>query len=302
MWGPEGKRFWLVLAFFAVGLGVAVCYRGLPDAVYGALVALGGVVLTTLHSGAMRQADLNNTTAQKKTEREMGLRRDVFLPAYDGATRALNAIAGLLESSKSREDLSADYAAGLAGLSKAMLVAEPATIAGVQRLAGALGLTWNECNANRIVLDQIGARFKAIERDRELEIDLRQTAIKHWQSVQVQPNVNIQAGERAIQAIQTHEQRIAGLNAQLVAVTLERDARYLEALKPLVKRLAVIRPLFPPVLAALRREMDLPFDEQAFSTAQEKLTAEAMEIVEKRIAEGEQRLASIRAQQNAPQA
>ncbi|MCO5411102.1 hypothetical protein [Ralstonia mojiangensis] len=300
MWGLEGKRFWLVLAVFVIGLAAIICYRGLPDTVYGALVALGGVILTTLHSGAMRQADLNSTVLLKKIEREMGLRREVFLPAFEGATSALNAIAALLESSKARDEISGEFAAGITSFSKAMLVAAPPTVAGIQRLAGALNLTWNECNAHRVVLDQIRDHYKAIERERELEIELRQTAIKQRQIVQMQRNADIQSDMRAFVSIRAHEERIAALNAQLVAVTLERDTRYVSALKPLIKRLAEIRPLFPPVLAELRREMELPFDESAFAKAQEALTSEVLEIVGRRVAEAEQRLAAQREQVTGP--
>lgn len=298
MWGLEGRRFWLVLVVFVAGLAAIICYRGLPDAVYGALVALGGAILATLHSGAMRQVDLNSTVLQKKIEREMGLRREVFLPAFEGATRAINALGMVLEGGKPRDEIAADFAAGHSSLTKAMLVATPPTIAGIQRLVGALSLTWSESIGHRVVLDQIQDRCKSIERERELEIELRQTAIKHLQTVHVQPNVNAVTSQRAVEAIQAHEQRIAGMNANLDAVMTERSTYYLNALKPLVKRLAEIRPLFPPVLAELRKEMELPFDEAAFAKAQESITGEIRSALEARIAEAERSLLARRAQEN----
>ncbi|MBA9878605.1 hypothetical protein DEE77_26285 [Ralstonia pickettii] len=298
MWGLEGKRFWLVLMAFAAGLVAVIFYRGLPDAVYGALVALGGVILTTLHSGAMRQADLNSTVLQKRIEREMGLRRDVFLPAFEGATRAINALSMVLESGKPRDEIAADFAAGHSSLTKAMLVATPPTIAGIQRLVGALSLAWSESIGHRVVLGQIQDRCKAIERERELEFELRQTMIKHLQTVHVQPNVNAVASQRAVEVIQAHDQRIAGMNAKLDVVMTERSTYYLNALKPLVKRLAEIRPLFPPVLAELRKEMELPFDEATFAKDQESIAGEIRCALERRIAEAEQYLSARRAQQN----
>ncbi|WP_343620325.1 hypothetical protein [Ralstonia sp.] len=295
MWGLEGKRFWWLLAIFVVGLAALICYRGLPDTVYGALVALGGVILTTLHGGAMRKADLDNTVLQKRTEREMALRREVFLPAFEGATRALNAIGLLLDSGKQREDISSAFADGIAALTKAMLVASPPTIARIQSLAGELSFVWSETVGHRVILDQIAHRAKGVERERDLEIELRQTAIKHLQSIHVQSNSNSEAGRRAHEAIQAHEQRIAAMNAKLDEFGIERDRLYLNGLKPLINRLSDLRPMFPPVLAELRKEMELPFEQEAFAKAQEAITTKILVALQSRITEAEQRLAALQA-------
>ena len=298
MWGLEGKRFWFVLGLFVVALGFLIFCRGMPDAVYGALVALGGVILTTLHGGAMRQADLDNTVLQKKIEREMALRREVFLPAFEGATRAMGAVGMVLESGKQRDEISAAFADGITALTKAMLVASPPTIGRIQALAGELSFVWSETVSHRVVIDQIANRAIGVERERDLEIELRQTAIKHLQSIHVQSNSDTDAGRRAGETIRAHEERIAAMNAKLDELSVERDTLYLNGVKPLIDRLSDLRPLFPPVLAELRKEMELPFDQSAFAEAQEAITTKIVDAVQSRIAEAEQRLAALLASRN----
>jgi hypothetical protein len=225
----------------------------------------------------------------------------VFLPAFEGATRALNAVSMLLESRKQRDEISTVFADGVTALTKAMLVASPATIARIQSLAGQLNFVWSETVGHRVVLEQITNRAMAVERERDLEIELRQTAIKHLQSIHVQSNSNTEAGQRAVETIKAHEQRIVAMNAKLDEFSIERDTLYLDGLKPLIGRLSELRPLFPPVLAELRNEMELPFDVAAFAKAQEAATTKIVGALQTRIAEAEQRLAALHASRHPAQ-
>jgi hypothetical protein len=106
-----------------------------PDTVWAALIAAGvaffTATLSNRNSRKQLRMQLDSSATQQRLEREMALKRDVYLPTVEAVARIQGALGRLVDVNESQTEIARQMAADLATVLKAHLVASQATVTAI---------------------------------------------------------------------------------------------------------------------------------------------------------------------------
>lgn len=263
--------------------------RRVPDVVWAALIAAGVAFLTTTlsnrNSRRQLKMQLDSNALRQKEEREMALRRDVYLPAAEAITRA-NSLLGLLSNVDSDHlSIGRQLTANLATLSKVQLVASDATVRALMTFTKTFMPAFLEMMTLRVPL-----------LIRKNGISLQQTFMdaalaEHRRLVLLMKEHNISGGtDRALL------DRLNGQCAKEMDVFRKHAAEQAELFRlqnegiiaiaqRLGELLGPVAATVPDAILSARRELDLPIDEaeyrRLFGEQQQAAQAALRDIKEK---------------------
>lgn len=254
-----------------------------PDVVWAALIAASVAFFTTTlsnrNSRKQLQMQLDATARREKIEREMALRRDVYLPAAEAITRAHAALGRLTDVNVDHAEFGLQMVADLAAISKAQLIASDSTVQALMAYTNALMPAY---------LDLLKSRVPLIIRKNAIELE--QTYIdaaltEHRRLVQLMKEYNLSgSSDRAplerldrqckneLEVFQSHVDKQA-------AHWQEQRAAVYALVKKLAELMGPISAAIPDAMLSARRDLDLPIDEAAYRTrfaGQQKAAQAAM--------------------------
>ena len=129
----------------------------IPDVVWAALLAslltLSGVLLANRDSRMRQIAELKHDVSQRNREREMALRRDVYLRAAEVISRAQNMLMRLTDLSVSDQDFSASFCRDSSAMAQVQVVGTNNTVQAISAFgpelsAAFLELSFRPCTHN----------------------------------------------------------------------------------------------------------------------------------------------------------
>ncbi|MGH8128552.1 MAG: hypothetical protein ACRETC_09380 [Gammaproteobacteria bacterium] len=240
--------------------------------VVGALLSLGGVTLTNRASDKRLRAQFEHERIEKAKEREMALRKDVFLAAAEAIAAGINSISRFVDLDLPDNLITSDYIQKSPAIIKVHVIAKMETIKGIISFTGELGALFyrlvgkrlelmSDKNAITLIDSQVADFGK--ERDRILE-RMKQQNIEGivddccWGVLQNNFDFEVQRINEAL----THR-------AQLVA-TLR--PKHLEFMRECLRQTAAMGEILVAVLTEVRAELELPFDQ----TEYQQLVSESM--------------------------
>ena len=128
----------------------------IPDVIWAAVIAslltLGGVLLTNRGSSKRLRMQLNHDSAQRDRERQMALRRDVYLPAAESVTRLQALLGSLIDLRTPDENLSRESTTHIAVISKISVIGSIKTVAAVSALLNEFNSAFLDLSFHRIIL------------------------------------------------------------------------------------------------------------------------------------------------------
>ncbi|QTD94787.1 hypothetical protein [Burkholderia anthina] len=80
----------------------AAVFGNIVSGVVGSLITLFGIFLSNWHDRRLKRDELRHDAMQRDREREIALRRDVFLPAVESALSMQSALGSLILTGASR--------------------------------------------------------------------------------------------------------------------------------------------------------------------------------------------------------
>lgn len=264
--------------------------------VFGSLLSLGSVALTNRAGDRRLRAQLEHERLQKTKDREMALRKEVFLAAAEAVAAGMSTISRFANLDLQHNQISDDYTEKAPALSKVHVIAKTETVKALVRFTSELESLFlklfvrrlelmNEKNAIALLDSQVADFGK--ERDRILEM------IK-------QHNIEGIVDARRWKVLQDNFE----FEHKRIDETLNRRTVLLGTLGP--KQLAFMREciaaaadlgkLIVPVLSAVRAELELEFDEDVYRQLREDSIARQQHAIDSFI----QKLATVAAQSNHP--
>ncbi len=239
-----------------------------PDTVWAALIAASVAFVTTTLSNRNSRKQLrmqqDHNAGQQRLEREMSLRRDVYLPAIEAVSRIQASMSRLMDVKEDQTALGRSMVDNTAMLLKAHLVAQQPTVTALMKFQKAVMPGYVQMLVRRAPLVV-----------RKTQIDLTQgymdSAIaEHQRIVQLMKEHNIAgSSDRAamerlnVQAkneLENHSRHTATmkeLNAQQGADVLKLGAALSDWLEEHSS-------LLPEALLCARRDLALPIDEAEY--------------------------------------
>ncbi len=232
--------------------------------VFGSLLSFGGVALANTASDRRLRAQFEHERIQKTKEREMVLRKEVFLAAAEAVAAGMNAVSRFGNLDLPNDQITGDFIEKSPAIAKVHVIAKAETIQSVVSFTGELGALFltlfakrfelmDEKSAIALIDSQVAVFGK--ERDRVLEM------IK-------QHNIEGIVDDRRWNVLQGNfefeQRRINEALARRAKVVGSLQPKHLEFMRECVHHTAELSRLLVPVLSAVRAELELPFDGQNY--------------------------------------
>jgi hypothetical protein len=240
----------------------------IPDAVWAAVIAslltLGGVLFTNRGSYKRLLKQLEHDSLQKDRERNMGIRRQVYLDAAEAITEMHNIINKMCNLSISDADISMTVSKSSAIVSKVYVICSSETINSISKLMSAFTCRYLEILSERIPLIR-----------RQLDIDIQNELIlksskDRDQLLEIMKNLRIQ-GVKDARLEETIKNNFDFQQDQ-ISKLIQKQKDLIEINRLEQGKLAIkcfqaskeISEYFPSAINSVRKEMDIPFDEEAY--------------------------------------
>jgi len=239
-------------------------------AAISALSALIAVLITNRASDRRLRAQLDHDRILKNRDRELFLRKDVYLAAAEAISVGLTTVSKFSDLSIPHDKLTERFVERSAAITKVHVIAKEETAKALTNFTSELGATYLRLFAKRyplveekgyldIIKEQIDSFGK--ERDRTLELMKQhnlegKTDQRKWEVLQHTFDFE---KERVSRALEEHKKLASTLWTKQV-----------EYAKECLTESAKLGRLLVPLLAAVRSELDLPINETEYAQIIEK--------------------------------
>jgi hypothetical protein len=253
-----------------------------PDIVWAALLAsfltLGGVLITNRNSRIQKLAELQHDANQRDREREMALRRDVYLAAAEAISKGQNILTRLIELNVSDQELGAEFIRDSAAIAKIQVVGTNSTVQAVSAFSQELGAAYLELLLKRVPL---------IERKNEIElltkfINRSQTELDRYINLMKQLNLEGNVDRRVWEVIENNveyeQEQQAQHTEKQQKLWAKQNPEHLQFAELCFGRFMAVSKLIPPTVFAAREELELPIDREAYLEAFNKNLEKGNEI------------------------
>lgn len=235
--------------------------------VVGSFCSIAGVAITNRASDKRLRAQFEHERESKTKDREMALRKEVFLSAAEAVASGMNSIGRFANLDIPNDQITQPYVEKAPAISKVHVIANIETILPLAQFTSRLGALYlelfakrheliNARNAIALVDNQVEQFGK--ERDRILEM------IK-------QHNIEGVVDQRRWEVLQDNfafeQNRISDGLAHRAQLAAALQPKHLEFMRQCLSHTEQLGAMLIPVLTAVRRELDLPLDEAAYRQA-----------------------------------
>jgi hypothetical protein len=237
------------------------------------------VFVSNWHNRRLKRAELDHDATQRNREREMALRREVFLPAVEAAFTMQNSLGALVNLQLPEPGTAQRYAAANANFLKVAAIGTQDTVSACQTLGSALGRGYWELALRRGGLENYQNQLADLDRNTAIHEGLRDAWIKVQLDLVAKAEKDNDAWQAARNHVTHHVNEIGKVMVERSRIVGLRQSAHGEMARIMLRHLEALSELLPPALFAMRREMQLPLDETAFLDRYRKLREEQMAII-----------------------
>lgn len=238
------------------------------EVVWAAIIAscltLGGVLLTNRNNRLELIARLKHDSDQRDRERQMALKRDVYVPAIEAITKLPKLMASLADLGAGSATIYKEGTESLSLIMKIQLVATNVTVQATLNLLNEYGTSYMELMLRRSAL-----------LDRKSNIDLAQRFIdkalkeqERWVEELKQLNLSGKHDAARLNVINHNfgfeQQNFDKFTAQKNQLLEIQTAEHLQFAKYCVDKSMTLSRLIPQVLFSTRKELELELDEAEY--------------------------------------
>lgn len=233
--------------------------------VIGSFFTLGGVVLTNRANDRRLREQLRHDRELRNRDRELSLRKDVYLSAAEAISAGLNTVGRFADLDIPNNKLTEAYIEKSPAIAKVHLIANEETTKALTSLVSELTAVYLRLFAKRFPLVMQKAQIAFLqqqmesfsrERDRMLDLmkqfNLEGATDKHRWEV-IQGNFKFE------------QDRITETSKQHAILLADLFPKELDLVKECMEGTNRLNRLLVPVVVAARRELEIPLDEAAYA-------------------------------------
>lgn len=242
--------------------------------VLSAAIGLWGVNRTNKAHEQRLRAQFEKDDDRKRVEREMDLRKSVYLEVAEAIQAGLLMISRYSDINLSQEELTAELNSKRHGFAKANLIAKPALLQQLMKFNTALVACVLKLSLNRQNLINIKDRLVGIGTEINKHLAERESALSAVKATQLNGTHNqsqIEALNRIFNWTQTEIDRLTAEQSQLQAVY---RGKWLDLVRQSREATVSLNALLAPLVTAARAELEIPIDEKAYATSINEAVAE----------------------------
>jgi hypothetical protein len=241
--------------------GSAAALWAIAGSLSAGVIALLAVWMSNKNSRRQLAMQLFADKQQRERDRNMAVRRDVYIPAAEGISRIQNLISELADFTTDQSALSRHITTDLASLAKVSVLGTDATVFAISRLTAASMLAYLQLTTMRQKLLQRRGKLQTAVAARDSAVDQRQQIARLFHqafksgtndsSLLRRLQTQLESDDKAAKARQSEVDRLLEEHTN---EERELHLRILEVNQEILKHV-------PDALIAVRRELELPINE-----------------------------------------
>jgi len=281
---PPGYAVYITLGGIIMLNTIQQILDAIPASFWGVVVgsffSIGGVAMTNRASDMRLRAQFEHERESKTKDREMALRKEVFLSAAEAVAAGINSIGRFANFDIPNDQVTQSYVEKAPAISKVHVIALTETILPLAQFTSHLGALYMELFAQRhelmneksaiALIDNQVAQFGK-ERDRILEM------IKQHN---IEGVVDQRRWERLQDNFEFEQKRINEWLAHRGQLAEALQPRHLEFMRQCLSHTEQLGKMLIPVLTAVRLELELPLDEAAYRQAMVESYAKQQQAID----------------------
>lgn len=252
-----------------------------PDAVWAAILAsiltLSGVLLTNRGNNNRLLAQLNHDAEERSRERQMSLRREVYLIAVEAVTKAYSILMELPLADLQSNSWKAEANSISKALSKIHIVGSDETVSSSTQFSLSFSRALLELTQKKIPLDQLKFRLNILNNLINKSIEEKDRCI----ALMKEFNLKALTDQRLWNTIQNNydfeNQQISQYMAEQKDIAQQYNDLLLELITNCYQKCIELGYLLVPALCSIRAEIDMPINIEQYRELIERTRAE-MEI------------------------
>lgn len=249
--------------------------------IIGSFFSLGGVMLSNRASDRRLRAQFEYERELRNHDRELALRKDIYLAATEAISAGLESVAKMADLEIPTKEISEGYLKRAPAIAKIHVIGNEDTIKAVINISSELAKTHMQLSVKRGLLlskkqeitnlDEMIAKFGQ-DRDRMLELmkeyNLRGLVDENlWKTID--GNFKFEA------------ERFDGALEQKTNLSAALFADQLNCLKECIEELNRLSRLLPSVVVAVRKELEIPIDEENYERIiEESITNQTVNVTQ----------------------
>lgn len=247
--------------------------------VIGAFFSILGVALTNRASEKRLFAQFEHESKSKSKEREMSLRKEVFLSAAEAVSSGIDVIGRFANFDIPNGEVTQPYLDKLPSISKVHVIAKTETVLAATRFTSRLGGLFIELFAQR---HQLMIQMNEV---RMLDNQITQFGKERDKCLELMKQFNIEGltdqrrWDVLRQNFEFEQKRIDGFLNNRAKLATDLQPKHLEFMRQCVSHARELGMMVTPLLAAVREELELPIDISAYS----QIMAESYALQEKAV-------------------
>lgn len=230
----------------------------------GVHTKLIGVFLANRNSRIQQQKALKHDAEQRDREREMALRRDIYLPVAEAVSKNQNILVRIADLDIPEEDFSAEFYRNSAAMAKIQVVGSNGTVQAVSAFSHAISAAFLELILSRIPLVM---RQKRIESLADF-INKSHKEIDHYIELMKQLHLEGDVDRRKWKVIDGHvklvQQHQAKAITDLQQLETQQNEERFKLIKICMDKFSDTSRFIPPAVFAVREELELDLDKESY--------------------------------------
>lgn len=233
--------------------------------VLGSLLSLAGVHLSNRAAERRQSSQLDHDREMRRQERDLSLRKDVYLAAADAMQSAVVFIGKLSNPNISLEEQSKAYFEKIPALAKVQIIGKTETIKAVLEFSSALSVSGLQLMSKRLPLD--------IAKNRLELLNIKATGFEkerdRWLEEMKKYNVAGKPDDRLWTSLKSNfdfeESRARDLRARIGIETLALFSQQMQFIEECVTHSQTCLSRFVPAVIAMRSELGIPTDAMVYT-------------------------------------
>ena len=231
---------------------------------FGSFISLSGVVVSNRASDRRQDRQLKHDRDQKNRERELSLRKEIYLTAAEGIAVGINSLVKFANLDITFEEITTEYSAKSPAIYKIQVIAKESTAEAIINVTAELSAAFLRLSAKRIPLAQQKARIKILEEQRKSFESVRDNMLELLR----QHNINVDNNQQKFAVIQRNfefeAQRIDAAIKEQNDLSVDLLRKQLAFVKECIGETTEINKIMVPALVAIRAELELPIDQAKY--------------------------------------
>ena len=233
--------------------------------IVGSLFTIIGVVLTNWSNAKRLRVQLEHDRGLKNRERDLSLRRDVYLAAAEAISAGMGAVGRFGDLSVSHEKLMQPFTEKAPAIAKVHIVANDNTIKAVVSFMEELTGIFLRLSSTRIKLGSLQQRLLFIQEQIRLASKERDRVVALMKELNLAGIHDQQRWAVVQHDFEFEGQRVDKLLKEQSVLQEELFPAQLRFVGECVAQIAVLNRLLTPVIGLVRAELELPFNESAYA-------------------------------------